>query len=108
MVDLKTFGQEIQDRREAKELSMRDLGFYAGVSASYVCDIEHDRRIPAEDVTVRLAGILGWDKETACACAGHLGRTAERQLKRRPVLVRLVRYCVAAQLTDAQIEWLIS
>ena len=55
----KTFGQRIEDLREAKDLSMRELAAQAGISAPFVSDIESGFRYPSEDVLEQLAKVLG-------------------------------------------------
>jgi transcriptional regulator with XRE-family HTH domain len=51
-------GRRLRDRRLALQLRQADVAKAAGISASYLNLIEHDRRRAAGDVLVRLAGVL--------------------------------------------------
>jgi transcriptional regulator with XRE-family HTH domain len=55
----KTFGQRIEELREAKDFSMRELASKCGISAPFVSDIESGFRYPSDDVLEQLAKALG-------------------------------------------------
>lgn len=55
----KTLGQRIEELRESKDLSMRELAAQAGISAPFVSDIESGFRYPSDDVLEQLARALG-------------------------------------------------
>ena len=55
----KTFGQRIEELREAKDYSMRELAAKCGISAPFVSDIESGFRYPSDDVLEQLAKALG-------------------------------------------------
>ena len=52
-----TFGQAVRWAREQRRLTLRQLGERLGVSAVYLCDIEHDRR--GQPLAAELAKVLG-------------------------------------------------
>ncbi|MES2145099.1 MAG: short-chain fatty acyl-CoA regulator family protein [Pseudomonadota bacterium] len=54
-------GSRLRERRLALQLRQADVANAAGMSASYLNLIEHDRRRAAGDVLVRLAGVLEMD-----------------------------------------------
>jgi transcriptional regulator with XRE-family HTH domain len=53
-----TLGQQVRSAREAAGLSLREFARRAGLTPSYLSDIEHDRRRPSEAtwkaITLRL------------------------------------------------------
>ena len=55
----KSFGQRIEELRNEKDLSMRELAAKAGISAPFVSDIESGFRYPSDDVLEQLAKALG-------------------------------------------------
>ena len=44
-----------------KQKSLRQLARELGVSASYLSQVRHGKRIPSYDVLKRIAGVLGED-----------------------------------------------
>lgn len=42
--DIKTLGQAVYHARNERRLTIRQLADRVGVSAPFICDIEHDRR----------------------------------------------------------------
>jgi transcriptional regulator with XRE-family HTH domain len=54
-----TLGQKIRQLREAKDLSLRDLGKKLGKTAAFLSDIELGRRNPSDEVLVEIARVLG-------------------------------------------------
>ena len=55
----KTFGQRIEELREAKDYSMRELAAKCSISAPFVSDIESGFRYPSDDVLEQLTKALG-------------------------------------------------
>ncbi len=56
---MKSFGQFIREKRDEKDLSLRELARRAGVSAPFLSDIELGRRFPSDEVLEKLGAILG-------------------------------------------------
>ena len=79
-----TLGDRIRIARVRKRLTLRQLGGLTGGTASYLSDIENDRRIPSEAVILTLADVLGLDADDLLAAAGRFGEDADRYLRRNP------------------------
>lgn len=65
-----TYGELLRSRRERKGLSLRKMADYLGVSASYLHDVELDRRNP----------LSPWNSKKACK---RLGISALDEAKAR-------------------------
>jgi len=52
-------GPNVRRRRNRRGLMAKDLAAQAGLSVSYVCDIENGRANPSLPVLVKLAELLG-------------------------------------------------
>lgn len=57
-----TLGQHI--RRERGKMTAKELARRARITAGYLCDIEHDRRLPSLPVLRRIGRII--DVEYGC------------------------------------------
>lgn len=51
--------QGLRSWRKARRLTLRELGRRAGLSASFLCDIEHGRRLATPETLNRIARALG-------------------------------------------------
>lgn len=58
-VTQETLGQAIRRLRLAADYKLREFATLIELSAAYLSDIEHDRRIPTEDVLGNIAKVLG-------------------------------------------------
>jgi transcriptional regulator with XRE-family HTH domain len=87
----KTLGQVIRDARVAAEMSLREFARRMGITPSYQSDIENDRRVPAEDVLKKTAGLLNLDFAALMSLGGRFGDDAERYLRRHPTAGALFR-----------------
>jgi len=56
---MKTLGEYLRERRELKDISVRELARQLDVSAAFLSDVELGRRHPSEEVLGRLATLLG-------------------------------------------------
>jgi transcriptional regulator with XRE-family HTH domain len=65
-------------------MTLRALAVATGKTASYLSDIENDRRIPSEEVLRAIAATLELDPDELLAAAGRLGEGAGRYLRRTP------------------------
>jgi transcriptional regulator with XRE-family HTH domain len=54
----RTFGAWVRELRHRRKLTQTDLAQRAGISLTYVCEIEGGQRNPTLAVVVRLAGAL--------------------------------------------------
>lgn len=57
----RTMGQVIADARAGLSLTQKQLAAKAGLSRSYICDIENDRYTPSVKSLFLLARLLGLD-----------------------------------------------
>ena len=80
MPPAKTLGDTLRDARLALGLSLREVARRGNIAPSYLSDIEHDRRTPAEEVLHALAALLELDFDDLMAQAGRIGDDAERYL----------------------------
>lgn len=100
--DMRTqaLGAEVRAARKRAGLTLRALSRELGVAISYLCDIEHGRRVPSEDLLRRMADRLGLDLDGLLARAGRLdGRTRE-YLVRTPAAMRLLRTLARLRLGE--------
>lgn len=56
---MKPFGQFLREKRDERDLSLRELARRAQVSAAFLSDIELGRRYPSDDVLQKLGEALG-------------------------------------------------
>lgn len=103
-----TLGQTIREARLGRELSLRALADLLGRSASYLNDIEHNRRVPSEQVIEGLADVLGLDADSLLAAAGRVGEDAEEYLRVRPSAGVLLRKATEKGLSEQDLQRLIS
>ena len=64
---------------------MRELARAVGKAPSYLSDIEHGHRVPAEAVVLELCAVLDLDADAMLGLAGRLGEDADQYLRREPV-----------------------
>lgn len=87
-----TFGEYLRRAREAlqqrdKAFSLRRVAARAGIEPAYLSKIERDAfPPPSEDVIVKLAGILGEDRDVLLALGGKLSRDLQQIILQRPRL----------------------
>jgi transcriptional regulator with XRE-family HTH domain len=61
---MKTFGQNIRELRESKDLSLREFAKKLDdLSAAFLSDVELGRRYPSDKVLSKMALILGTSEE---------------------------------------------
>jgi transcriptional regulator with XRE-family HTH domain len=58
MPTIKTLGQFIRERREKKDISLRELARKVSVSAAFLSDVELGRRFPSDDLLPKIAKAL--------------------------------------------------
>lgn len=79
-----TFGDLIRVERARRRMTLRQLATMTGSTASYLSDIENDRRVPSETVIRTLGAVLDLDIDDLLAKAGRFGESADRYLRRNP------------------------
>ena len=103
-----TFGEAVRRQRLAKGLGIRELARALGLSASYISDIEYDRRVPSESVLRALARVLEADTEALMALSGRLGDEAEDYLRRTPAARELLRVLAKQRASNGRVGALVT
>lgn len=85
-----TLGQTLRKKRTELCISLQALGTKIGVSQSYLCDVEYDRRTPSERVMRGLGLELAIEYETLEALAGKFSTTAYAVLREYPEFGKMV------------------
>ena len=86
----KTLGETIREARIARH-KLREFARLLSVSPTHLSDVEHDRRIPSEDLLSRIAQHLDLDLDILMGAAGRMPEDTLRLLERRPKTVSLFR-----------------
>jgi ribosome-binding protein aMBF1 (putative translation factor) len=102
-----SLGAQIRDARVAAGFSLRQLASRIEHAASYLNDIEHDRRTPSEAVVRKLASELGMDEDRLLAAAGRVGENAEQYLRSNPTAGVLFRRVSGASLDEKDLQQLL-
>ena len=102
-----TFGDRVRTARARKHLTLRDAAEKIGRSASFLSDIEHDRRLPSEDVLQDLAQLLDLDPDDLMASSGRLPTVVAEYLKTTPDAARLFRTLSSRGVGPAGVKQLI-
>lgn len=103
----RSLGEILREARGAKGVSLRAIAGQMDITPSYLSDIENDRRVPAEDVLSRLAGLLSLDADDLMAQAGRFGEQAEKFARQRPVAVKLFRRLASVSPPDNAMQKMI-
>jgi transcriptional regulator with XRE-family HTH domain len=106
--DARTLGEVLRDARVSAELTLRDLAKKLDITASYISDIENDRRVPSEDVLERLAAELNLAFDDLMARAGRVGDQAERYMKQNPAAGILFRRISERRLPEEDLKKLLT
>ena len=76
---MKTLGEYVRERREEKDLSVRELARRLKLSAPFLSDVELGRRHPSDEVLAKLARELD---TTLAELRKHDARAPVRELRR--------------------------
>ena len=95
----RSLGDMIREARARKGVTLRSFAEQFKKSASYISDIENDRRVPAEELLRAICHALGLNFDDAMGLAGRIGDDAQRALRRTPSLGLLFR-----KMTDLPVE----
>jgi len=104
----RSLGEILREARAAKGLSLRAIAGQMDITPSYLSDIENDRRVPAEEVLGRLAGLLSLDADDLMAQAGRFGEKAEKFARQQPLAVKLFRRISSANLPATDLQEMIN
>jgi transcriptional regulator with XRE-family HTH domain len=99
-----SLGQTIRAARLARGLGLRELARRVGMAASYLTDIEHDRRVPAALLAESLSAALDLDVVVLLALAGRLHPDVADYLRRTPAAAQLLRVIAREELDAAQLR----
>jgi transcriptional regulator with XRE-family HTH domain len=106
--DGRSLGDVVRCRRIEINISLRDLAKKLAIAASYLSDIENNRRVPSEDVLERLSTELKLKLDDLLARAGRFGEEAERYMKQHPAAGVLFRRISDKRLQDDDLKKLLS
>lgn len=99
----KTLGELIRHARTTLDITLRELARRLDVTPSYVSDIENDRRVPSEEVLIRIAAALELDADDLVARSGRLASDAEKYMRQTPAATTLFRKVTQQRLNEQQI-----
>ena len=88
---MKTIGEVVRSLRLGKGMSLRALATEAGVSATYIDQIERGHRAPSAGIAAKLGAILGADPEWLLLLAGRVPNDILSMLRAEPELVQRIR-----------------
>lgn len=79
------FGAYVRRNREAKNIGLREMAGFIGVSPTYLSKIERDEfQPPAEDKVRAIAEILGGDVDELLALAGRVSSDLSDIIRKNP------------------------
>ena len=80
MANDERYGPKVRWLRQGQRLSGRALCGRVGITPSYLSDIETGRRLPAPEVSDKIADVLGVDRDALWRLALH-ERLSDRDLR---------------------------
>lgn len=107
MANPKSFADRVREARLAQHLGLRELAKLLDIAPSYLSDIEHDRRIPSEEVTKGIARVLKLNFDELMSSAGRFGAEAERYLKKNPTAGALFRKISEGKFEEGELRKLL-
>jgi transcriptional regulator with XRE-family HTH domain len=100
-----SLGSELRAVRQRKGYSLRAIARAAGISASYLSDIERDKRTQPDDIVQAICDAMHVDVDVMMALAGRLDAETQDYLQRRqPAAGVLLRAIAAAQLDEDELR----
>lgn len=79
------FGTLLREKREAKQITLRDFAKQVGVSPTYISMVEQNDAAPPTAERVRkMARVLGEDEDDFVALAGRVSDEMEEAIKKAP------------------------
>ena len=107
MANSTTLGDVLREARNKEDISLRELAKKLSVTASYLSDIENNRRVPSEDVLGQLAAVFKLRLDELMALAGRVGDDGERYLKSHPSAGVLFRRLTDQRVPEDELQKLI-
>lgn len=102
-----TLGEYIEAARNAAGFKLREFAKKIGIAASYMSDIENNRRVPSEYVLKKIAEHLNLGMTELMGRAGRMGGTVERYMQEQPAAGVLFRKVAEGRLDNEQIQTLL-
>lgn len=85
-----SLGETIRAARLAR-FKLREFARLLEVSPTHLSDVEHDRRVPSEELLTKMAPHLDLDLDQLLAAAGRVPEEARRAMENNPQAVALFR-----------------
>ena len=86
-----SLGELIRETRVARGFKLRPFAKLLRISPTHLSDVEHERRVPSEEVLGDIARELDLDFDVLMNLAGRLGEKTERYAQSRPEAATLFR-----------------
>lgn len=102
-----SLGDQIREARVSADLTLRELARRLDRAPSYINDIEHNRRIPSEEVINDIAAALQLDADRLLSSAGRVGSEAVSYMQSNPTAGVLFRKVSGANLSEKDLESLL-
>ncbi len=87
----KTLGERIRAARVELGFKLRPFAKKLNISPTHLSDIEHDRRVPSEELLGEIARELSLDFDELMKLTGRLGDRAKRYAQEEPAAAALFR-----------------
>lgn len=84
-------GEIIREKRLGLKWSLKQLGTELGVTAAYVADIEATRRMPSEELLMRIASVLKIPSDELEAADSRLSSEVKEWIEERPQVTGLLK-----------------
>lgn len=110
----KNFGLQLKELRESRGLSLRQVSYVAGVSSSYLSQVETgDRNIPTPKVLKKLAPVLGVTYDRIMTMAGYAANPSKKEEDDldphiQKIMSQVIGLRVAKTLTDSEKDAILS
>jgi len=99
-----TLGEQVREARVGAGLTLRELARQLSRAPSYINDIEHDRRVPSEEVLADIANALNLDAGDLLTSAGRVSSDAVAYMQRTPQAGVLFRKMSGANLAGKDLD----
>ena len=103
-----SLGELINSNRVNRRLGLRALARSIDIAPSYLSDIENNRRVPSEEVLIRISEVLEIDFNILMREAGRLGKDAEQYIRDNELAVQLFRRIADSQLNEEGLKALLA
>ena len=77
---LKTIGSELREIRLEKKIHLKDIANKAGVSQMYISEIERDKKVPSDEMVLKLSDIYEVDASELFEGFKRIPEVMEREI----------------------------